>query len=267
MLTSPQLVASHMDSSSQRVLEANNVSVRFGGVHAVTNVSMHTRPGQVVGLIGPNGGGKTTFLDALTGFVNTSGDVKLAGQAISRWPADRRVRSGLVRTWQSLELFSELTVLENLQVVSESVAGRDRRWWGSSRAARQSTESIMGILTLLGIPDTRDRLPQELSHGERKIVSVARSLAGNPLVLCLDEPAAGLDRRETSGLGERLRSLVGTGLSVLLVDHDMGFVLSACDWIYVIQFGAIIASGTPAEIRADERVIAAYLGTTAGSRE
>jgi branched-chain amino acid transport system ATP-binding protein len=247
------------------VLETRGLTVDFGGLRALDGVDISVPRGGLVGLIGSNGAGKTTFIDAVTGFVPASGSVLLDGEELGRRAPHQRARRGLVRTWQATELFDDLTVAENLQVAAERhrvvhLFGdllRPRPRAGGAEAER--------ALELLGIEHLAERMPGELSHGQRKLAGVARSLATEPRLLCLDEPAAGLDPAECRQLGERLRRVVESGVTILLVDHDMGLVLSLCDEVHVVEFGRLIAHGTPAEIRADEKVIASYLGTRSSS--
>jgi len=227
-------------------LRARGVSVSFGGVRALVDVDLDVADGQLVGLIGPNGAGKTTFIDAITGFVRSRGSVELAGQDLSRLAPHERARSGLARTWQAGELFDDLTVGEHVAV-----------------AARRQTHAA---LALVGLEAAAGKLPAQLSQGERKLVGVARALAAAPSVVCLDEPAAGLDSAESERLGQRLREVVGGGTAMLLVDHDMGLVLSVCDWIVVLEFGEVIATGTPEQVRRDRRVVEAYLGSAGAER-
>jgi branched-chain amino acid transport system ATP-binding protein len=246
-------------------LRARGVSVSFGGVHAVVDVDVDVEEGRLVGLIGPNGAGKTTFIDAITGFVRSRGQVELAGRDLSRLPPHERARGGLGRTWQATELFDDLTVAENLAVAAE----RPSRWaavrelvWRAPRNGADARDA----LERLGVESALGKLPSELSQGERKLVGVARALAGAPRVVCLDEPAAGLDSAESEHLGRRLREVADAGTGMLLVDHDMGLVLSVCDWIVVLEFGKVIASGTPEQVRRDRRVVEAYLGRAAAER-
>jgi branched-chain amino acid transport system ATP-binding protein len=245
------------------LLETANLSVSFGGLRAVDAVDVAVEPGGIVGLIGPNGAGKTTFIDALTGFVSATGRIGFDGRDITRTRADRRAHAGLARTWQSLELFDDLTVAENLQVAAEH-ATFARVVADLFRPHRPGdTKAVDEALDLLDLTAIANRLPTELSHGQRKLVGVARALASRPRLVCMDEPAAGLDTSESEALGRRLRDIVGGGVTILLIDHDMGLVLSVCDYVYVLEFGRLIARGTPGEIRGNELVLAAYLGERA----
>jgi branched-chain amino acid transport system ATP-binding protein len=241
------------------VLATAGLSVRFGGVHAVEDVDLAVEDGQLVGLIGPNGAGKTTFIDAITGFVRYSGRVELDGRDLAGLPPHARARRGLARTWQSTELFDDLTVRENIEVgaarpsflaLAAEVAGR-------RIPAGEAPDEALQLLDLHGIADA---MPGQLTQGQRKLVGVARAIAMGPRLLCLDEPAAGLDTRESEDLGQRLRQIADAGTTTLLIDHDMGLVLTICDQIVVLEFGRVIASGSPEEVRRDARVVEAYLG-------
>ncbi|MGH8981670.1 MAG: ABC transporter ATP-binding protein [Acidimicrobiales bacterium] len=240
---------------------AKGISVSFGAVRALRDVDLAVGEGKLVGLIGPNGAGKTTFIDAVTGFVPASGTVELRGTQLAGLAPHKRARFGLVRTWQTIELFDDLSVRENLAVSArrpslatafqEIVFGKVPRSVGLAEEA----------LSLLDLGDIAETMPQELPQGRRKLVGIARALAAKPSLLLLDEPAAGLDTSESEDLGRRLRHVVDAGLSALLIDHDMGLVLGICDEIYVLDFGRIIAKGTPEEVRTNPDVLAAYLGT------
>lgn len=245
------------------LLRTDALSVTFGGLRAVNDVSLEVGEGELVGLIGPNGAGKTTFIDAVTGYVPSSGHATFCERSIDGMPPHRRARLGLGRTWQSLELFDDLTVEENLLVASErpSVRGFLADLVAPRRA--QGRASVDFALEVLGIGELAHRLPTEISQGQRKLVSAARALAGRPRLVCMDEPAAGLDTSESAVLGGRLRAVVDAGTSILLVDHDMGLVLGICDRIHVIEFGRTIAEGRPDEVAGDPRVVEAYLGQRA----
>jgi branched-chain amino acid transport system ATP-binding protein len=229
------------------VLSARGISVNFGGVRALIDVDLDVGEGQLVGLIGPNGAGKTTFIDAISGIVRSRGRVELDGRDVTSLPPHTRARLGLTRTWQSVELFDDLTVLENLTVL----------------ASRQATRTPEEILGAFGLERLAGAMPSEISQVQRKIVGLARALAAEPRVLCLDEPAAGLDVAESDALGRRLRQIVDAGTPILLVDHDMGLVLGISDHVIVLEFGQVIASGPPDAVRRDPQVIAAYLGGAA----
>jgi ABC-type branched-subunit amino acid transport system ATPase component len=237
------------------LLELDRVTVRYGGVTAVDSVGFAIEPGALVGLIGPNGAGKTTVIDAITGMVRSSGDIRLNGESIASWPAYRRSRAGVVRTFQSLELFMELTVRENLQTYARAHAGGPQ------------ADPVAYALERMEVGWTADRYPSELTTGTARLVSVARALAAGPRLLLLDEPAAGLDAGESQRFGAKLRRLVDDGTTtVLLVDHDVDLIMNVCDVIQVLDFGKKIASGTPAAVRENPEVARAYLGTGGTTR-
>jgi branched-chain amino acid transport system ATP-binding protein len=242
------------------VLEAREVSVSFGGVRALVDVDLRVEPGQLVGLIGPNGAGKTTFIDAISGFVRYRGSVLLDGRDLTGIAPHDRSRLGLARTWQSVELFDDLSVRENVAVAAEH-----RSPWAALREVVTSrgdrNEQVDTALAIFGLERRGEAMPEELSQADRKLVGVARALAGAPRLLCLDEPAAGLDSIESEALGRHLREIADRGTATLLVDHDMGLVLSISDYVVVLEFGEVIAEGTPDVVRRDPRVVSAYLGS------
>lgn len=254
-----------MNERPADVLAVDALTVRYGGLVAIHDVSLTVRADEVCGLIGPNGAGKSSLIDAVTGFVpSSSGDARLAGESIAGDRPHRIASRGLARTFQSLQLFDDLSVRENLVV-----AVTTPRWWSPMRDAirptRPSAEergAIDAAATLTGIDHLLDAVPSELSNGERHRAALARALVGAPKLLLLDEPAAGLDPDETEQLATLLRSLPGAGTAVLLVDHDMALVMAVCDRIHVLDRGSLVATGTPAEIREDGIVVAAYLGDT-----
>jgi len=247
------------------LLQTTDLTVAFGGLRANNEVTIRVEPQTFVGLIGPNGAGKTTFIDAITGYVSSTGEITLDGEDLRPLKPHERTRRGLVRTFQSLELFEDLTVEDNLLV-----AAQPPRWsdWifdvlHISRVTPEIRATIDRALDLVELQDVRRTTPINLSHGQRKLVGVARALVMQPKLVLLDEPAAGLDSEESLVFGRRMRSLLATGLSVFMIEHDMGLVLSVCDYIYVLDFGRIIAEGTPAEVRDNPLVIDAYLGESA----
>jgi branched-chain amino acid transport system ATP-binding protein len=249
------------DNHHTALLEADRVRVTYGGVVAVDDVSLSVPEGSVFGLIGPNGAGKTSLIDALTGYYPPSGGrVLFEGDDITGMKPYNRARRGLARTFQSLELFDDLSVEENVLVAADHIGVL--RALGDLLVARTPSRSAADwAIEVCGLQDVAHLKPTELPHGRRKLVGVARALARRPKLVLMDEPAAGLDTDESSELGRRLRELPGAGVTVLLVDHDMGLVLGVCDEVQVIDFGKTIARGTPQEIRQNPAVIAAYLGT------
>jgi len=251
----------HQSASRGALLSTSELRVTYGPVVAVESLTLDVPEGGIVGLIGPNGAGKTSAIDAISGYhPATSGEVLFDGDDVTRTRPFRRARRGLARTFQSVELFDDLTVEENLQVAADHL--------GMGRALRDlflpvrtaDREGVDWALELCGLGDVAERMPTELSAGRRKLVGVARALAQRPKVVLMDEPAAGLDTDESQELGERLKTMPAAGVSVLIVDHDMSLVLGICDQIHVLDFGRSIAHGTPKQIRTDPAVIGAYLG-------
>ncbi len=237
------------------LLEIEGVSVQFGGLLAVDDASISVPEGCVTGLIGPNGAGKTTLFNVITGLQTPSGGrVLLDGVDVTRRRPFKRARLGIARTFQRLEAFGSLTARENVLVALEM-----RRRWASSRydCAKVADE----LLERVGAASVADTRVESLPTGSARLVELARALATEPKVLLLDEPSSGLDEQETDALGVLLHELTAGGLGVLLVEHDMPLVMEACAHISVLDFGRVIARGTPAEIQADPSVQRVYLGT------
>jgi branched-chain amino acid transport system ATP-binding protein len=238
------------------LLRAHGVTMRFGGHVALDDVELAADPGVVTALIGPNGAGKTTLFNVICGMLTpSSGEVELDGHDITRLKPYKRARLGLARTFQRLELWSLLTVRENVQVAAELRAG-----YGTDGVdPRPELEAIVARVGLLAKIDHR---VDELPTGQARLVEIARALATKPRLLLLDEPASGLDDRESEELGLLLRSLAAEGLAVLLVEHDVQLVMDVSDHIYVLDFGRVIAEGDPNSIRTNAAVLNAYLGSS-----
>jgi branched-chain amino acid transport system ATP-binding protein len=252
-------------TTAEPLLEVDSLRIQYGGVVAIAEMSFKIPRGSIVGLIGPNGAGKTSLVDGLMGVHRPSaGRVRFDGTDVTGHAAHRLAHRGMTRTFQSVELFDDMNVEENLLVAAE----RPSLWRALAQVLspieRPGAEAVAWAAAAVEIGDILERHPRELSHGQRKLVGVARALAGRPSLLLLDEPAAGLDTDETALLGKRLRELPRRGITLLLIDHDMSLVLEVCDHILVIDFGELIAEGSPAEIRGNQRVIDAYLGRQGG---
>ena len=236
------------------LLEVRGVEVRFGGLMALRGVDLSAEAAAVTGLIGPNGAGKTTLFNVICGLLEPhAGTVVLDGTDLSGRAAYRRARLGVARTFQRLEVFGSLTVRNNVLVAAEV----HRSWSRQRYDASQVTEAI---LDRVGIAHIADEQVDSLPTGLARLVELGRALATRPKVLLLDEPSSGLDEDESADFGRLLRSLASDGLGVLLVEHDIELVMSVCETIHVLDFGAMLAVGSPDDIQADEKVRAAYLG-------
>lgn len=241
--------------SATSKLEVRNLSKHFAGLKAVDDVSFDLETGEILGLIGPNGSGKTTLINVVTGLLSpTSGTVIVDGVVTSNKPPHRIARAGLARTFQTIRLFRELTVLENVEVAAVSM-GRSRR---------QSVPIAKALVEEMGISDLADRLAGEIPFGHQRKLEIARALAMQPKFLLLDEPAAGLNEEESDLLLELLKSIPETKqVGVLIVEHDMRLMMNLCHTLHVLNYGKTIAHGTPEQVRTNPEVVTAYLGSTA----
>ncbi len=236
------------------LLECSSVSISFGGVRALSDVDIVAEEAAITGLIGPNGAGKTTLFNCITGLLDpNSGSIKLDGKEVTGLPPFKRARLGVARTFQRLELFTSLSVRDNIRV-----AGEIRNRWHKGRI--NVAQETQRVLDQLRIDHLGDRLVSEIPTGMARRVEMGRGLMTHPRILLLDEPASGQDEQETVEFGELLLELAASGTGILLVEHDVGLVMRVCSYIQVLDFGRIIATGNPDEIRSSPEVIEAYLG-------
>ena len=238
------------------LLEASSVTVQFGGVTAVDNASLTVDEGTITGLIGPNGAGKTTLFNVITGLQPpTKGKVKFRGQDVTKASVNSRAKAGMGRTFQRLEAFGSLTVRENIQAARD-IFGGPRTWFSSGKQDKVVNE----LIDRVGVRKYADQRADSVPTGVARLLEMARALAIEPRLMLLDEPSSGLDESETEAFGDLLRALAHDGTAILMVEHDMDLVMSTCEYIHVLEFGKVIATGTPAQIRANRTVQAAYLG-------
>lgn len=252
---------------AETILKANNISMIFGGLHAVENFSIEIKQGELVGLIGPNGAGKTTVFNMLTGvYIPTSGTIELRGHDVTKMSPHNRVKIGISRTFQNIRLFKRMSVLENVKLSSNVHMNysifdgifKTKKYWEQEDKA---TEEAMEILEVLGLTEFVDEQAQNLPYGKQRKLEIARALASHPAILCLDEPAAGMNPTETEELMETIKIVREKyNTAILLIEHDMKLVMGICEWIKVISFGKEIATGTPDEVKNNKEVITAYLG-------
>ena len=247
------------------LLEIRNVTRRFGSLVAVRDVSLTVEAGELRAVIGPNGAGKTTFFNLISGFFPpSSGTIVFDGQDITRVPAHRRVALGMARTFQITEIFPELTVFENVRIATEAAAGHATRPFVGAAAATWVRERVEDTLRLVGLEGRAARLAGELAHGDQRVVEIAMALSLQPRLLLLDEPTAGMGDEETRAITALVRRLHREkNCTIVLIEHDMRVVFHLADRITVLDQGALLAEGSPAEIAANPAVQAAYLGKTA----
>ncbi|ERL04308.1 ABC transporter ATP-binding protein [Mitsuokella sp. oral taxon 131] len=249
------------------LLQAEHVSMVFGGLKAVSNFNLHLNKGELVGLIGPNGAGKTTAFNMLTGVYRpTTGSITFAGKSIVGLPPYEVTQRGIARTFQNIRLFSELTVLENVKIafhfhVKYGLIEAVLRVGRYFREEQEIEEEAMELLRIFHLEDKADEVAKNLPYGAQRRLEIARALAAKPKLLLLDEPAAGMNPQETHELMEMIRWIRREfALTILLIEHDMSLVMGICERIYVLEYGEILAEGTPKEIKANPEVIRAYLG-------
>ena len=244
-----------MEAGSGSLLEVSNLCKSFAGLKAVDDVSFTVRTGEILGLIGPNGSGKTTLVNVVTGLLPaTSGEVRVDGQRVSGRKAHRVARAGIARTFQTIRLFHELTVRENVEVASVAM-GRSRR---------KAVQVADALLTELELEAFAGTLGGEIPFGHQRKLEMARALAMEPKFVFLDEPAAGLNEEESDGLHDLLKSMPARfGIGLIVIEHDMRLMMNLCPRLHVLNYGRTITEGTPAEVRANEQVVTAYLGSSA----
>lgn len=250
----------------EKVLKVNSMTQRFGGLTALENVSMEVSSGEIVGVIGPNGAGKTTLFNCVTGIYKpTSGTIELEGADITGWKPHQITKQGFARTFQNIRLFKKMTVLDNIIVgmhtrtesgLLDAIFCTSRKRKESELAQKKAEE----LLKLFNLYDVRYEMAVSLPYGQQRELEIARAMAAEPALLLLDEPAAGMNEQETQDLMRRVAQLKKMGYTILLIEHDMKFVMNICERLYVLDNGRLIGQGTPDEVKENPVVIEAYLG-------
>jgi branched-chain amino acid transport system ATP-binding protein len=260
-----------MTPASDRLLDLNNVGKHFGGVIALSDVSLHIKQGEIYGLIGPNGAGKTTLFNVVTGLYQLdSGSFDFAGNKYTQCKPHLLAQAGIARTFQNIRLFANMSALENVMVgrhlrTHTGIFGALTRSTTARAEERDTAQRARELLDYVGIDAAHQTLAKHLSYGEQRRLEIARALATEPKLLALDEPAAGMNATETVALKALLQKIRESGITVLLIEHDVKLIMGLCDRVAVLDYGKKIAEGVPEEVRRDKAVIAAYLGGEAES--